>query len=193
MNVAVPDNVLLRGWLPAHKVNPMADLSIIHGGQGTVYTTCLAGAPIVGIAFQPEQEGNLQCLVRKGFAIRVKWPELTPEKILVAAWIPLADEAAQGNRVQEDPRVLGRPEGGGQVPAGEVQELNLVLRHDRASSCCGIEWLGDSNMTGHHTELSGSWPMYRDNNERTHAELTHWPVAALHRPFRRASAPVKPG
>lgn len=95
MEVEVPDNVVLTGWIPAHKVNPMADLSIIHGGQGTVYTACLAGAPVVGIAFQPEQEGNLQCLVRKGFAIRVRRNELSPEKILKAARELLADSEAK--------------------------------------------------------------------------------------------------
>ena len=41
MPVDIPDNVLVTDWLPAHKVNPMADLSVIHGGLGTVMTACL--------------------------------------------------------------------------------------------------------------------------------------------------------
>jgi UDP:flavonoid glycosyltransferase YjiC (YdhE family) len=44
-----PENVHVFGWLPAHKVNPLADLAVIHGGQGTVQTACWSGTPFVGI------------------------------------------------------------------------------------------------------------------------------------------------
>ncbi|MCD4784920.1 MAG: hypothetical protein K8T10_13980 [Candidatus Eremiobacteraeota bacterium] len=81
LNVNVPSNVIATGWLPAHKVNPMADISVIHGGIGTVMTACLAGLPVVGVGMQPEQEANLECLVRKGFAIRIKKKRLSSEKI----------------------------------------------------------------------------------------------------------------
>ncbi|MEW5821523.1 MAG: nucleotide disphospho-sugar-binding domain-containing protein [Cyanobacteriota bacterium] len=84
LNVKVPDNVIITDWLPAHKVNPMANLSLIHGGVGTVMTACLSGTPIVGVAMQPEQEANLECLVRKGFAIRIKKKQVTPESIFSA-------------------------------------------------------------------------------------------------------------
>ncbi len=67
----VPPNVIVTDCLPAHQVNPMADLSLIHGGIGTVMTAALAGIPVVGVGMQPEQVANLTCLVRKGFAIRV--------------------------------------------------------------------------------------------------------------------------
>lgn len=67
----LPSNVLVTGWLPAHEINKMADLSLIHGGIGTVMTAAFAGKPIVGVGMQPEQVANLACLVRKGFAIRV--------------------------------------------------------------------------------------------------------------------------
>ena len=81
LNVKVPSNVIATGWLPAHKVNPMADITVIHGGIGTVMTACLAGLPVVGVGMQPEQEANLECLVRKGFAIRIKKRRLSSEKI----------------------------------------------------------------------------------------------------------------
>jgi hypothetical protein len=44
-----PDNVIVTDWLPADKVNPMADVTVIHGGIGTVMTACLSGTPVVGI------------------------------------------------------------------------------------------------------------------------------------------------
>jgi len=93
--VHIPDNVLVTGWLPAHKVNPLADVSVIHGGIGTVMTACLAGTPIVGISMQPEQEANIDCLVRKGFAIRIRKNRFTPEKLAEAIDALLADEVAR--------------------------------------------------------------------------------------------------
>lgn len=93
--VRVPPNVLVTGWLPAHKVNPLADLSVIHGGIGTVMTACLAGTPVVGVSMQPEQEANIDCLVRKGFAIRIRKGRLTPERLCAAIDALLADREAQ--------------------------------------------------------------------------------------------------
>jgi UDP:flavonoid glycosyltransferase YjiC (YdhE family) len=76
MRVEIPSNVTVTGFLPAHKVNPMADLSVIHGGQNTVMNACLSGTPIVGMGMHPEQEANIESCVRKGFAIRLnKWKD----------------------------------------------------------------------------------------------------------------------
>jgi len=93
--VKVPDNVVVTGLLPAHKVNPMADLSVIHGGIGTVMTACLAGTPVVGVGMQPEQEANLECLVRKGFAIRIRKKRVTAKRVIEAVDTLLADPQAR--------------------------------------------------------------------------------------------------
>lgn len=82
--VNVPENVIVTGWIPALKVNPLADISVIHGGQGTVYTACASGTPVVGVGMQPEQEANLECLVRKGIAIRIRKRRLTASGVLTA-------------------------------------------------------------------------------------------------------------
>jgi len=94
VKVSAPPNVIVTDWLPAHKVNPLADLSIIHGGIGTLMTACLAGTPIVGVSMQPEQEANVDCLVRKGFAIRIRKNRLTPEGLAEAIDRLLADQEA---------------------------------------------------------------------------------------------------
>lgn len=91
----IPENILVTGWLPAPKVNPLADISLIHGGIGTVMTAAMAGVPIVGIAMQFEQEFNLDCLVRKGFAIRLRRRRATPTKIIEAIDHLLSDEQAK--------------------------------------------------------------------------------------------------
>jgi len=84
MNVDVPSNVIVIGFLPAHKVNPMADISVLHGGQNTVMNACLSGTPIVGVGMHPEQQANLDACVRKGFAIRLNKKRVTASAVLEA-------------------------------------------------------------------------------------------------------------
>jgi UDP:flavonoid glycosyltransferase YjiC (YdhE family) len=73
----------------------MADLSLIHGGIGTVMTAALAGKPIVGVGMQPEQVANLACLVRKGFAIRVPKSKDPSKKVQKAIQNLLWDDQAK--------------------------------------------------------------------------------------------------
>ena len=94
-NIAVPDNVLVYDWLPAPAVNPLADLAVIHGGQGTVQTACAAGTPFVGIGLQPEQESNIDAIVRQGSAIRIRKRRLSRHSLLTAIEQLLRDPSAQ--------------------------------------------------------------------------------------------------
>ena len=94
-DVQVPENVILTDWLPAHKVNKMADISVTHGGIGTIMTSCLAGKPIVGVAMQPEQSANLSAVERKGFAISIAKSKNPSRKILEAINSLLNDEDAK--------------------------------------------------------------------------------------------------
>ncbi len=70
-------NVLLTDrFVPAPAVNSLADVAIIHGGQGTVQTAVYAGTPVVGVGMQWEQCTNLDRLAQRGSAIRIprgKW------------------------------------------------------------------------------------------------------------------------
>ncbi|MGK7904164.1 MAG: glycosyltransferase [Hormoscilla sp.] len=84
MDLEIPSNVIVTDFLPAHKVNPMADVSVIHGGQNTVMNACLSGTPIVGIGMHPEQQANLDACVRKGFAIRLNKKRVTASAVLDA-------------------------------------------------------------------------------------------------------------
>jgi UDP:flavonoid glycosyltransferase YjiC (YdhE family) len=95
VSVDIPSNVLVTDWLPAHKVNSMADISVIHGGLGTVMTACLAGTPIVGVGMHFEQEANLQCVVRKGFAIRLRKRRFHPADVLAAVDRLMSDTEAR--------------------------------------------------------------------------------------------------
>jgi len=95
MKVDIPENVVVTGLLPAHKVNPMADISVIHGGQNTVMNACLSGTPIVGIGMHPEQQANLDACVRKGFAVRLNKKRASASDVLAAVDGLLGDEAAK--------------------------------------------------------------------------------------------------
>lgn len=95
MTINIPENVVVTGFLPAHKVNPMADISVIHGGQNTVMNACLSGTPIIGIGMHPEQQANLDACVRKGFAIRLNKKRASAPDVLAAIDRLLHDEAAK--------------------------------------------------------------------------------------------------
>ncbi len=91
-----PDNVVVTGWLPAHEVNQMADVSVLHGGIGTLMTAALAATPIVGIGNgNPEQEWNLGCLVRKGMAVQLHKRRLQPTEVVDQALRLLGDADAK--------------------------------------------------------------------------------------------------
>lgn len=93
--VRIPANVLVTDWVPALKVNKMADLAVIHGGIGTVMTAALAGKPVVGVGMQMEQVANLACLERLGFAIRVPKSKDPSSRIQAAIQHLLCDQAAK--------------------------------------------------------------------------------------------------
>ncbi len=99
-HVRVPDNVIVTDWVPALEVNKMADIAVIHGGIGTVMTAALAGKPVVGVGMQPEQVANLACLVRKGFAIRIRKTRNPSMKICLAIDRLLADEDSKRSAIE---------------------------------------------------------------------------------------------
>ncbi len=71
-------------FLPAHLVNEMADVAVLHGGQGTIQTATWAGTPVVGIGFQAEQQANIDGLVRAKMAVRIPIYSVTPKRLLKA-------------------------------------------------------------------------------------------------------------
>jgi UDP:flavonoid glycosyltransferase YjiC (YdhE family) len=61
-------------FLPAHLVNEMADIAVIHGGHGTIQTAVWAGTPVV----------NIDGIAKSGMAIRIPIYSITPKNILKA-------------------------------------------------------------------------------------------------------------
>ncbi|KAF2018204.1 glycosyltransferase family 1 protein [Aaosphaeria arxii CBS 175.79] len=59
-------------FIPAPAANKLADVVVIHGGQGTVQTAVAAGKPVVGVALQIEQQTNLDNVMNAGAGIRIQ-------------------------------------------------------------------------------------------------------------------------
>ncbi|KAF2272735.1 glycosyl transferas-like protein [Westerdykella ornata] len=59
-------------FIPAPAANALADVIVIHGGQGTVQTALAAGKPVVGVALQIEQQTNLDNVMNAGAGIRIQ-------------------------------------------------------------------------------------------------------------------------
>ena len=68
-------------FVPAKLISAMADIVVSHGGQGTVQTAMAGGAPIVGVAMQPEQQINLDHVVQSGAAVRIPAPRWNARNI----------------------------------------------------------------------------------------------------------------
>jgi UDP:flavonoid glycosyltransferase YjiC (YdhE family) len=79
-------------FVPAQKINAMADVVICHGGQGTVQTAIHSGTPLVGVAMQQEQFINLSNVAAKGAGIRISRAKWNAENIQKAVKKIIADE-----------------------------------------------------------------------------------------------------
>jgi UDP:flavonoid glycosyltransferase YjiC (YdhE family) len=106
----IPENVMVTDLLPAHEINRLADISVIHGGNGSVMNAALAGKPVVGVGMQFEQMANLEHLVRKGFAIRISKFRFSAKKLLQAVDLLLNDEDAK-RKAREFKEVVERWDG----------------------------------------------------------------------------------
>jgi UDP:flavonoid glycosyltransferase YjiC (YdhE family) len=110
-------------FIPAPAANALADVVLIHGGQGTVQTAVAAGKPIVGVALQIEQQTNLDNVMNAGAGIRVQRQNWKAKNIRNAVKTILAkpEYAAKA-------RVLGekiRGMDGAKIAAGEMWKFVL--------------------------------------------------------------------
>lgn len=78
-------------FIPAPAATALADVAIIHGGQGTVQTAIAAGTPVVGVALQVEQQTNLDNVMDYGAGIRIQRGSWHSQNIRGAVKKVLAD------------------------------------------------------------------------------------------------------
>ncbi|MGB5834673.1 MAG: nucleotide disphospho-sugar-binding domain-containing protein [Thiohalocapsa sp.] len=79
------DQVLCGSHVPAHLVNPMADIAITHGGVGTVQTAIHSGTPLVGIPMHQEQAGNISLVNKQGSGLML-WKQELGKNTLRQHW-----------------------------------------------------------------------------------------------------------
>ena len=87
----VGKTVILEKFVPAEIVNKLADIAVLHGGQGTFYTAAYSGRPVIGIPMQFEQQYNIDILVRSGSAIRLSKRHFREEDLTAAIETILGD------------------------------------------------------------------------------------------------------
>ncbi len=74
-------NILIVEHLPSHKVMPMVDLAIIHGGQGSIQTAIASGVPVLGIPLHVEQGLNVSILERHKAGIMQLKHRIMPDEV----------------------------------------------------------------------------------------------------------------
>ncbi len=102
----MPENVIVEPYFPAIELTQMADVAIIHGGQGTVYTTILGGAPFVGVPMFNEQQWNLENVERLGCGMIVPRPEFDVSQVHEAVDTILGNPQYKQNMMELRDRVL---------------------------------------------------------------------------------------
>jgi UDP:flavonoid glycosyltransferase YjiC (YdhE family) len=124
---SVGENVRIEKFVPAEIVNERVDLAVLHGGQGTFYTAAYSGRPVVGIPMQPEQQYNIDILVRNGSAIRLSKRHFREEDLLAAIETILGDygryRASAEALAQRLPRVDGAQRGAERIRAIAIECL----------------------------------------------------------------------
>jgi UDP:flavonoid glycosyltransferase YjiC (YdhE family) len=92
--------VLLTPHVPAHLVNPLADIAITHGGAGTVQTAIHSATPLVGIPMHLEQTGNLSLVTRQGAGLMLSRWDLNRRSLGRALERLLADASLRQNMLR---------------------------------------------------------------------------------------------
>ncbi|MBP1042848.1 hypothetical protein I6N95_17665 [Vagococcus sp. BWB3-3] len=98
---SLPANIHLYDWLPAKQVQQLVTASVLHGGEGTVQTACVAGKPFIGIGLQKEQEYNIKCCVDYGNAIQLKRKQLKDKEYFKKAAAELLQNPSYQKKAQK--------------------------------------------------------------------------------------------
>ena len=126
------EHVLITDHVPSHRIMPMCDLAIIHGGQGSVQTAIASGTPVIGFALQPEQNLNLQLVENHGAGFNLTVSELKRRRLAGYIHSVLSDRrfAVNMNRLRE---WQARYDGPKNVARG-LQEIARSVRCDEHRS-----------------------------------------------------------
>jgi UDP:flavonoid glycosyltransferase YjiC (YdhE family) len=106
------NNILLKKFIPnVTKLHPRVDLSIIHGGRGTVYNAAYSGKPAIGVPLNGEQQYNIESLARHGAAKKVSKTFFKKENLLNAIEEIFVNYEKYLENAQNLANNLSKPEG----------------------------------------------------------------------------------
>jgi MGT family glycosyltransferase len=77
----IPENVLLRNYVPQYELLPKVDAVISHGGNNTVTEALMNGKPLVVIPITGDQPESAGRVVKARAGVRLNIRRLTPEKL----------------------------------------------------------------------------------------------------------------
>ena len=105
-------NIMLKKFVPSiEELHKKVDLSIIHGGQGTVYTSAYSGKPIIGFPMQAEQHLNLEKMVGHGAGLMLSKKYFNQQSLLDAISTILDNHSRFLINAQSLTQKLPKPEG----------------------------------------------------------------------------------
>lgn len=87
-----PENVVIAGILPNHKIMPRVNVAVTMGGQGTVQTAMVSGTPVIGIPLHGEQELNVDLAARHGAGLAIAPRHASSSKLTAAVKRVVADD-----------------------------------------------------------------------------------------------------
>ncbi|MBU0498207.1 MAG: hypothetical protein KKG04_09700 [Candidatus Thermoplasmatota archaeon] len=104
--------IVVRHFVPSiDKIHRLVDLSIIHGGQGTVYAAAYAGKPVIGFPMQFEQHLNLEKLVGHGMGLMLSRWHFKDQDLLKAIQTIFSNYAQYVDKAQQLAQKLPPPQG----------------------------------------------------------------------------------
>jgi len=108
----VNENILLKKFIPnIANLHKLVDLSIIHGGRGTVHAVAYSGKPSIGIPLHGEQQSNIDTLVHNRVAIKLSKTFFKEKHILDAITEIFDNYDIYYKNAQNLAKKLPKPEG----------------------------------------------------------------------------------
>jgi MGT family glycosyltransferase len=126
----LPENIVIRGWVPQTTVLQRASLFITHAGMNSVHDGLYYGVPLLLVPQQAEQMFTARRVVQLGAGLMLRKGEVNPQTVRETAARLLSDTQfrLEAIRIGETFRASG-----GMTLA--VDEIEALLRKHNGSIC----------------------------------------------------------